>query len=142
MASIGGNMIYSILWAYIPPGANWELAGTSIFGLFLPVDPSSVFYGLHILNPLILMWIPMYGFFNILFAVLVIRHIQNKTSMKKTIIAGLLTLAIPLYQTFLFLPYLLTIGPYYIGPIPIQLIVGILIARKYSPKPVDAPWSD
>ncbi len=140
MASIGGNMIYSVLWAYIPPSANWELAGTSIFGIFLPVDPSSVFYGLHILNPLILVWIPIFGFFNILFAVLVIRHIQGKTSMRKTIIAGLLTLAIPLYQTFLYLPYLLTIGPYFIGPIPIQLIMGILIARKYSPKPVDVPW--
>ena len=141
MSSIGGNIIYALLWAWIPPSANLDLAGTSIFGIFLPVDPSSVFYGFHILNPLVLLWAPVNGFFNILFAVQVIRYIQNKTSMKKTIVAGLLTFAIPLYQIFLFAPHLMLIGdPVYIGPIPIQLIVGILIARKYSPKPVDVPW--
>jgi len=140
MASIGGNIIYALLWAYIPPSANWDLAGTSIFGIFLLIDPSSVFYGLHILNPLVLLWAPVNGFFNILFAVQVIRYIQDKTSMKKTIIAGVLTLVIPLYQTFLYLPYLLAIGLYFIGPIPIQLVVGLLIARKYGPKPADAPW--
>jgi len=61
--------------------------------------------------------------------------------MKKMLIAGVLTFTIPLYQAFLFLPHLLMIGHlYYIGPMPIQLIVGILIARKYSPKPADVPW--
>jgi hypothetical protein len=140
MASMGPNIIYALLWAYIP-SANLDLAGTSIFGIFLPIDPSSVFYGFHILNPLVLLWAPVNGFFNILFAVQVIRYIQDKTSMKKTIIAGVLTFTIPLYQAFLFLPHLLMIGhPYYIGPIPIQLVVGLLIARKYGPKSVDAPW--
>ena len=140
MASMGPNIIYALLWAYIP-SANLDIAGTSIFGIFLPIDPSSVFYGFHILNPLVLLWAPVNGFFNILFAVQVIRYIQDKTSMKKMLIAGVLTFTIPLYQAFLFLPHLLMIGHfYYIGPIPIQLIVGILIARKYSPKPMDAPW--
>lgn len=141
MASMGHNIIYALLWAYMPYSANHDLGGTSIFGIILPVDPGSMFYGFHILNPLILLWIPVFGFSTILFGVQVIRYIQDKTSMRKTIIAGLLTFAIPLYQIYLFAPHLLLIGdPFYIGPIPIQLIVGILLVRKYGPKPLDKPW--
>ena len=141
MATVGNNIIYSLLWAWIPLDANHDLAGTSVFGIFLPVSPENPLYGLHILNPLIMVWIPLFGFFNIVFTILVIRYMQGKTSLMKTLITGVLTLVIPLYQTFSFEPYLLSIGhPSYIGPLPIQLIIGLTLARKYRPQSIDKPW--
>jgi len=141
MATIGNTIIYALLWAYIPYDNNHDLGGASIFGMTLPYNPDSVLNGFHIMNPYILSWIPIFGFSTILFGVLLVRYIQGKTVLRKMIIAGLLAFAIPLYQLYLFVPHLLLIGrPFYIGPIPIQLIVGILIAKKYGPKPPDKPW--
>ena len=136
-----GTIVYALLWAYLPDNSNPDIGGSSILGQILPVQPDSAFYGYHILNPGALLYAPVFGFFTILFAVQLVRYIQGKTSARKTIIAGLLTFAIPLYQIYLFAPYLLMVGhPFFIGPIPIQLIVGIIIAKKYSPKPLDKPW--
>ena len=139
MALMGGS-VYALLWAYVSLN-NYAYRGTSFLGIFLPVDETSIFYGLHILNPLILSWVPVYGLFNIFFAVQVVRFGQEKTSTKKTILAGLSTLIFPLYEVILFLPYIISTGHlYYIGPLPIQLIVGLFIIWKYRPKPLDTPW--
>ncbi|MHA1137585.1 MAG: hypothetical protein ACTSSE_13960 [Candidatus Thorarchaeota archaeon] len=142
-STMGSPIIYALLWAYIPVNINPDIGGSSILGKILPVDPGNVFYGFHIFNPAVMAYVPVFGFFTILFAFQLIRYVQDKTPLRKTIIAGLLTLAIPLYQIYLFAPYLLMIGHLsFIGPIPIQLIVGILIAKKYGPKPPDKPWDE
>ncbi len=141
MSAFGYSMPYALLWTYIPYGANLDLVGTSIFGLFLSVDPNSIFSGLHILNPLLMMWAPIFGGFNILFAVQVVRYTKGKSSLRKTIVASLLTLAIPLYQIIIFVPYMLSLGYLrIIGPIPIQLIVGLILVRRYGSKPLTSPW--
>jgi len=140
VGSVMDGTIYSLLWAVISRN-DYSFRGMSFLGLYIPVDSSNVFYGLHILNPMILLMVPVYGFFNILFAVQVVRYAQAKTSMSKTALVGLLTLAIPLYEIFIFVPYMLSNGYlHFTGPIPIQLIVGLLIAKKYSPKPPETPW--
>ncbi|MFW9892145.1 MAG: hypothetical protein ACFFFO_08085 [Candidatus Thorarchaeota archaeon] len=141
MAVMGYGIPYALIWTYIPYGANLDLVGTSILGIYLSIDPNSIFSGLHILHPLVMMWVPVYGGFNILFAVQVVRYSKGKTSLRNTIIAGLLTLAIPLYEVAIFLPYMLSDGYLrIIGPIPIQLIVGLILIKKYGPKPLATPW--
>ncbi|MFW9847855.1 MAG: hypothetical protein ACFFF4_01880 [Candidatus Thorarchaeota archaeon] len=143
LALIGGT-VYSLLWVYTIGTTNYDFMDTSILGFFLPVDPGNIFYGLHILNPLLLLWVPVSGIFNLLFAVQVIRYSKEQASFRSTIILGLLTLAMPLFQTFLYLPYVLTYSSYfpYTGPIPIQLILGFYFMKKYGPKEVDAPWTE
>ncbi len=137
-----GSTVYSLLWIYSLDVPNYDFMGTSIFGIFLPVDPSSVFFGVHILNPLILMWVPLYGGFNILFAVQVVRYVKGKASARSSILLGLLTLAMPLFEAVVYLPHVLAYDIYlpYLGPIPIQLIIGLIIMKKYAPKPLDTPW--
>ena len=140
MALIGGT-VYSLAWVYTIGSTNYDFMGTSFLGIFLPVDSSSVVYGLHILNPLVLMWVPLFGIFNILFSVQVVRYVKGKASYRLSIILGLLTLAMPLYQTAIYLPYVLAYSYFpYTGPVPIQLIIGLLMMKKFGPKPLDAPW--
>lgn len=142
MSLIGCN-IYSMLWLYTVSSTNRDFMGTSIFGVYLPVDSYSVVYGLHILNPLVLMWAPVFGIFNILFAVQVVRYTKGKATLRSTILVGLLTLAMPLFQTLIYLPDALKYWDIpYIGPIPIQLIVGLCIVKKYSPEPLETPWEE
>jgi hypothetical protein len=142
MALIGG-IVYSFLWLYTIGPANLDFDGTSIFGIYIPVDANSIFYGIHILNPLVLIWVPFFGLFNILFAIQVVRHTKGKASLKSTIVVGLLTLAMPLYQTTIYLPIVLRYSYFsYTGPIPIQLILGLCIIKKYSPKPIESPWEE
>jgi hypothetical protein len=142
MALIGCN-IYSLLWLYTVGSTNFDFVGTSIFGIYLDVDSRSIFYGLHILNPLVLMWVPIFGLFNILFAIQVVRFTEGKATRRSTIILGLLTLAMPLYQTIIYLPYVLMFGDIpFTGPVPIQLILGIYFVKKYGPKPIDSPWEE
>ncbi len=139
IALMGGN-VYAFLWA-LTPSHDPVFRGASFLGILFPVDDTSIFYGIHILNPLIMSWVPVYGLFNILFAVQVVRFIQGKTSTNRAILAGLSTLILPLYEVLLFVPYLLSIGHLsFVGPIPIQLIVGLFIIWKYRPKPLDTPW--
>ncbi len=142
-SSTAGNLVYALLWAYIPEGANNSIPGTSIFGVSIPVDTNSIFYGFHIVDPMVLQWIPLFGIFNVIFIVQIIRYTREKSSFRSTLIVGLLTLAIPLFQTITYWQRLITIDQYYyFGPIPIQLIVGLLIMRFYGPKPIDRPWDE
>ena len=136
-----GDIVYAFLWAYIPEGASNDISGPSIFGIRLPIEPTSIFSGFHILDPLVLQWVPIFGMFNIFFAVQVVRHTQEKVSFRQVLIIGLLTLAFPLYQTIIYGSQILRYESYfYAGPIPIQLIIGLIIAKKYGPKPLEAPW--
>ncbi|MCK5151523.1 MAG: hypothetical protein KAQ65_06775 [Candidatus Thorarchaeota archaeon] len=142
MALIGGT-VYSLLWVYTIGSTNFDFMGTSLFGIFLPVDPNNIFYGLHILNPLVMQWVPIFGIFNILFAVQIIRYTRGKASLRSSLILGILTLVMPLFQTVIYMPYILNYSYFpYTGPIPIQLALGLIIAKKYGPKPLDAPWAE
>ncbi len=137
-----GNLVYALLWAHIPAGANNSIPGTTIFGIDMQVNPESIFYGFHILDPLVLQWIPLFGIFNITFLIQVIRCTREKVSIRSTLITGILTLVIPLFQTITYWQQLITIDQYYyFGPIPIQLIIGLLIVKHYGPRPIDTPWA-
>jgi hypothetical protein len=138
-----GNLVYALLWAFIPEGANNSIPGTTLFGIDLHVNPDSLFYGFHILDPMVLQWVPLFGICNVIFLIQVIRHIREKASFRSTLVAGVLTLVIPFFQTITYWRQLITIDSYYyFGPIPIQLIIGLLIVKIYGPKPIETPWDE
>ena len=82
-----------------------------------------------------------FGFFNIIFAFQVIRYIRGDTTRKKTLVAGVLTLISPIIMLLAAWPIMFEYGIFpYIGPIPIQLAIGLLLMRFAGPKEVTTPW--
>ena len=121
MEAIVGVGIYAILWAYFPDHRNYAR-----FQIFTP----GVVMGSVIL-----------GIFNILFGLVVVRYCKGKTRKMSVILSALLTFLFPIYQAFLYLPHLFELEILeYIGPIPIQVIAGFIIAKRYGPQEIDSPW--
>lgn len=120
--AVGGVGIYAILWAIFPYHAHDNIV-------------------LWILDSRVIFGGAIFGIFNILFGAEVVRYCKGTTARKWLILSGILTLVIPLYQAIIFFPYLARTGhAQYIGPIPIQLVVGLFIAKRYAPKTSDTPW--
>ncbi len=121
--AIMGIGVYAVLWAVILPTGHDNI-------VLRMLDPGVVWGGI------------MFGIFNILFGAIVVRYCQGKTARKWVILSGILTLVIPLCQAAIYIPYLASHGRVgdYIGPIPIQLVVGLFIARRYAPQTSDSPW--
>jgi len=111
--------VYALLWAINPPGAM----------------------GIQILNYWAFsMGIPL-GVFNILFAIQVVRYSREETGKMSTLLAGCLTLFLPLTSLLVTLPFMVMNSYFvYIGPIPIQLITGLfLLKAARKPEPTQ-PW--
>lgn len=84
------------------------------------------------------------GIFSILFAIQVVRCFKGDASRKLVHILGILTM---LFPVVLGIPMMFTaLERYevllYMGPIPIQLAVGILFLRKTEPVMITSPWRD
>ncbi len=101
-----------------------------------------------ILNPYSMFAAVIYSVFNIIFAVQVVRFCRGQTSKRLTIFIGILTLLFPLvFFTFWIYPEILTFIErsgllLYIGPLPIQLIIGLIIMRYAGPWKVTKPWEE
>ena len=123
-------------------GGHDHHVSISINALFWAIFPSEFsFGGLQVLNLNALSFgIPL-GFFNIIFAFQVIRFLRGETSRKRTLLAGISTLVIPLASLIMALPFMLTWGVFvYIGPIPIQLVTGLILVYYFGPKEITSPW--
>ncbi len=114
----------------------------AIYALFWAIyPPESSLGGLQVLNYYSLTAGLMLGFFNIIFAFQVIRYIRGKTSKRSTLVAGALTLVLPILSLVAALPVMLSSGVFvYIGPIPIQLATGLLLMHLAGPKEITSPW--
>lgn len=99
-----------------------------------------------ILDPYSMFAAVIYSVFNIVFAVQVVRFCRGQTSKRLTVFVGMLTLLFPLvfspywyYQEIL--AFIERSGLLlYIGPLPIQLIIGLIIMRYAGPWKVTEPW--
>lgn len=97
--------------------------------------------GLFVFEPLHIIGYLSVTFFGIVFGVLVVRHCQDKCSRKWVRVAALASIAVPLFilalkvPTYLALHYLA-----YDGPVPIQLIVGLLVVRSHRVPGSESPW--
>jgi hypothetical protein len=121
LEAIIGVGTYAILWAYFPDHQNYAR--------------------FQILTPGVIMGSVFLGIFNMLFGIVIVLYCMGKTMKKGVILSALLTFFFPLYQAFLYLPQLYELEILeYIGPIPIQLIIGLIIAKRYGPQEIDSPW--
>ncbi len=113
--------VYALLWAINPPGAM----------------------GFQILNYSALsMGIPL-GIFNIIFAIQVVRYAREKAGKMSTLLAGCLTLFLPLTSLLVTLPFMIMNSYFiYIGPIPIQLITGLFLMKTARKPEPTQPWEE
>jgi len=113
--------VYAILWAIDPPGA----------------------FGFQILTSEALSMGPILGIFNILFAIQVVRYTKEETGKMGTLIVGCLTLFLPLTSLLVTLPFMIMNSYFvYIGPIPIQLIVGLFLMKAARKPEPTQPWEE
>lgn len=113
--------MYALFWAIYPPASS--IGGLQILTYY------SLTAGLSL------------GFFNIIFAFQVIRYIRGTASKKSTLVAGALSLVLPIISLIAALPNMLASGAFvYIGPIPVQLATGLLLMHLAGPKEITSPW--
>ncbi|NHI83034.1 MAG: hypothetical protein EAX81_01845 [Candidatus Thorarchaeota archaeon] len=102
-------VVLSYLWAFIP----------SFSEKVILLDLPWMIYGLA------------GGFVNIFFALNVIRYCEDRISWDELLWTGLLTLSIPFLSLALLIPTMISTGVFaYLGPIPIQLVIGLWIAKR------------
>ncbi|NHJ12546.1 MAG: hypothetical protein EAX95_02670 [Candidatus Thorarchaeota archaeon] len=102
-------VVLSYLWAFIP---------SFVEGFAILILPWMI-YGLAA------------GLVNILFAFSVIRYSEDRISWSELLWTGLLTLLIPFLSLAFLIPTMVSTGVFaYLGPIPIQLVVGLWIAKE------------
>ena len=123
-------------------GGHDHRVSTAVYALLWAIDPPGTF-GLQVLNgPALSMGIPL-GIFNILFAFQVVRYTREEVGKTSTLLAGVLTLVLPLLSLILTLPYMITYSQFvYIGPIPIQLITGLVLMRVARQPDLTQPWDE
>ena len=84
-----------------------------------------------------------YGIFNIWFGLEVIRYFKDCNRKNIALFAGVLSLVYPLVFAVLALPW---IGEaeslVYMGPIPIQFVIGILLMRYFGEPELLTPWAE
>jgi len=114
----------------------------AVYALFWAIYPQdSSMRGLQVLNEYALPTTLPLGFFNIVFAFQVIRFTRGKASRRNTLLVGALTLVLPITSMIAALPAMVSSGFFvYIGPIPIQLITGLLLMHLAGPKEPVSPW--
>ena len=84
-----------------------------------------------------------YGIFNIWFGIEVIRYINDNTRRRLAICSGILSLIYPFAIVAISWPWLqysTTIE--YLGPIPLQFVIGLLLMRYFRKQEPLGPWSD
>lgn len=68
------------------------------------------------------------GVFNILFAFQIVQYAREEVGKTSVLIFGCLTLVMPLILLVVALPHMITYSQFvYIGPIPIQLLIGLVL---------------
>ena len=114
-------VIRGLLWAFYPSGSSLG--------------------GLHVLDMWSLAPGLLLGVFNIIFSFQVIRYIRGESGKRKTVAVGVLTLVPPIMFLISVIPFMLTWSIFvYIGPIPIQLAIGLLLMHFAGPKEITSPW--
>ncbi|TFG97429.1 hypothetical protein E4H12_08600 [Candidatus Thorarchaeota archaeon] len=113
--------ILALFWAIFPPAA--------------PVS------GFQMLNINYFQGTLIFGFFNIVFAFQVIRFIRGKSGKIKTLAAGAMTIVVPLIAFIFAMRYMIMFQYFtYVGPIPIQFVIGLLLMHFVPPEEPTTPW--
>lgn len=111
-------VLYSLFWVY-----EFGPYGVPGFRLFN--------YDLIITLPLCIL--------NVVYALWIVRHYQGKSSKYSAAMIGLLGVSLPTFLVLYFTGIFLS--PWFIYPIPIQFIAGLLILWRIEGPEVISPWS-
>ncbi len=115
--------VNAILWGTLP---EYNVSGSIIYDSYIIIG-RGLFYGI----------------FNIWFGFEVIRYFKDHTRKREAIIAGVLSIVYPLalaITSWQWISYSDTFV--YIGPIPIQLVIGLLLMKYFGEAQLHEPWSD
>jgi hypothetical protein len=110
-------------------GSGWEIDPMYffLFGAYNPPgggEPSGWFIG-----PLYLVYIFMFLFFFIVYAVLVTNYCLKPNSQRGAIISGIVSLVITMFLFGLTIPFEARLAGIYAGPLPFQFIAGLVLMR-------------
>ncbi|MFW9808060.1 MAG: hypothetical protein ACFFE6_01660 [Candidatus Thorarchaeota archaeon] len=84
-----------------------------------------------------------YGIFNIWFGIEVIRFSTDYTRKRMALISACLSMLFPFALALLSWPWLIYSSvPVYLGPIPIQLVIGLMLMKFYGSSELHEPWSE
>lgn len=121
--------------------ASVDVTIRALLWAFYSYSADSSLGGLHMLDNYSLTPGLLLGSFNIIFAFQVIRYTRGDSGKRNTLAFGVLTLIPPILFLITVVPFMLTWGIFaYIGPIPIQLITGLLLMHFAGPKEITKPW--
>ncbi|MBD3159424.1 MAG: hypothetical protein GF309_11590 [Candidatus Lokiarchaeota archaeon] len=128
--------VYAMMWALGPGTSSDE---TRIFGVY------SSEFRLRSLNE-ILTSSPLW-MFNVFFAIQIVRFCKDEASKHSALILGPLTLLVPTFMTLVtfgyVMRYIMTTGHLvWVGPAPIQLVVGLLLMKYSGPWKITKIWDD
>lgn len=142
--------LMTVLTLIVPFGVFWQGARsgnvhTAIYSMIWVLRlVQGEFYSFHAFDLAYSFTAVTNGVFSILFAIQVVRCFKGDASRRIAYILGVLTMLIPVG---LGIPLMFrALEQYeillYMGPVPIQLIIGIQLLRKTEPVMVDAPWKE
>ncbi len=84
-----------------------------------------------------------YGFLNLWFGIEVIRYSSNHGRRSAALFSGVLSLLYPVLMVILFLPWLNNANSLmYVGPIPIQFAIGLLLMRYSGEHEMSTVWDE
>ncbi|MBN2230660.1 MAG: hypothetical protein JW779_13810 [Candidatus Thorarchaeota archaeon] len=116
--------IHAMLWGIMPDSSG---------------DTELILFGTYIIIGRGL----FYGIFNIWFGIEVIRYFNDYSRRRMAIRLGILSLVYPFAMAIISLPWLLHSTTFeYLGPIPIQFVVGLLLMKYFGEQKPLGPWSD
>ncbi len=116
--------IHAILWGIMPEQSS--SSGSIILDSYIIVGRGLVV-----------------GVFNIWFGFEVIRYFNDYTRKRRAILAGVLSIAYPLVLAIVSWPWIRFSESFvYLGPIPIQLLIGLLLMKYFGEPILREPWSD
>jgi len=110
-------------------GQEWEMEPMYffLFGAYNPpggAEPSGWFIG-----PLYVIYIFMFLFFFIVYALLVTNYCMKPNSQRGPIVSGILSLAITTFLFGMSIPWDARLSGIYAGPLPFQFIAGLIMMK-------------
>ena len=115
--------IHAIVWGIMPEGASG--AGFTILDSYVTIR--GVFFGI----------------FNILFCVEVIRFSRDYTRRKAALVSCAFSFLQPILWAIIALSFFFEYATFaYVGPIPIQQVIGLAIMKLSGAPEPKSPWSE
>jgi hypothetical protein len=127
----------------VPGGSQVESVDYVIVALVWSFGSGNTYYnsGLFVFEPLHILGYLSLTFFQIVFGVLVVRYCQDKCSRGWVDLVAIASIAFPVLVLALKIPTYIALHVLaYDGPVPIQLIIGLLLVKSHKVPGSDSPW--